>query len=48
VAAGDVVARGLAWFVGVSVDVVLETLTCAVMTCALREEKFQKKKGTIA
>jgi len=28
VAAGDVVARGLVGFVGVSVDVALETLTC--------------------
>jgi len=48
VAAADVVARGLAWFVRVSVDVALETLTCAAMTYALREEKFQKKKGAIA
>jgi len=48
VAAADVVAVELVGFVGVSVDVALETLTCAVMTYALREEKFQKKKGTIA
>jgi len=43
-----VAARGLAWFVRVSVDVALETLTYAVMAYALRGEKFQKKKGAIA
>jgi len=34
--------------VRVSVDVVLETLTCVGLARVLRENEFQKKKETIA